>query len=125
MYTISIMLLIGTFSVYFVSGGFRKKCGINKNIEFYYQSVDCGSTTNFTFFFSVLAFVYFVWDITTLLLYVCKIRSFKRYKSENVIIYSRILSNNMIREKLDYILFNKFVTINYMELFNEFDVRTC
>lgn len=42
--------------------------------------------------FTSVVMIYFIWDFITLLLYVCQIRRFQRYKTQNVVIYNRISS---------------------------------
>eukprot|EP01084_Bolivina_argentea_P007980 14935_1 len=53
-----------------------KSCGLNKTYQFYYiRNSDISSIVD-TILFNVYMITYLCWEILTLLLYVCKIRSF-------------------------------------------------
>ena len=71
----------------------NSECGINSNWDYYYHSIDLHSISSLNgliiyFTFSILCLI---WDITTFLLYVYKIRFFRRYKESQRSVYQRIL----------------------------------
>ena len=75
----------------------KSQCHINtKNLEFEYKSINPSEFIDYTppdISVFLVAFVYICWDTSTLLLYIFKIRSFKRvYKETQPNVYQRILS---------------------------------
>eukprot|EP01084_Bolivina_argentea_P063386 115750_1 len=85
--TIIIMSIFGS-----IFGGIPSVCGINKKYEFYVEFIYFEKELRDFTRLVAGGLIYFTWDILTLLLYAFKIRSFKKFKGENMAIHKRILS---------------------------------
>ena len=73
--------------------GLKAKCGINSKLEFYHIPPDITSFPNAILWLWIHAFSYVTWDLTTLLLYYAKIRSFSDIiKGKEEKVYKRVLS---------------------------------
>ena len=89
-----ILLMMSWFTLLMLNGqtdGLNINCGINANFEYYYSRYNPDLLKNDTWV-AITAYSYNVWDITTLLLYIFKIRLFNYYKNNEPIVYKRILS---------------------------------
>ncbi len=65
-------------------------CGINNKYQLVVEYSSMFSL--YPFMTAIGTIVYILWDLTTLFLYILKVLSFKRYKTENKNIYNRIMS---------------------------------
>eukprot|EP01084_Bolivina_argentea_P059980 109574_1 len=93
MYAISAIFVVNILIGLLLIGSCPIICGINKHYQFYYQPNFFNVPFNIRSSWLVASFLmYLLWDICILLLYSCKIRTFKRYKTENTNVYQRILS---------------------------------
>eukprot|EP01084_Bolivina_argentea_P042645 78622_1 len=92
MFTIGIILGINSFILPFISGYIPSHCGIADDYKFYVEFIDFGSLQLFNIWIGAWSFIYLCWDVCTLLLYALKIKTFRKFKSENIDIYKRILS---------------------------------
>ena len=93
MYMLPALSIICAMSVMFVHGiELTNYCGINKKWKF--VSDDSGLLTNpaTIITWSTNSIVFLLWDFATLLLYICRGISFKKYKSENIDVFHRIMS---------------------------------
>ena len=73
---------------------FRSECGYNDKYEFYFHPIQLFGPRAIMpgFYFSLLGLGFSVWDILTLCLYIMKIWRFKKYATEEPIVYKRIMS---------------------------------
>ena len=97
MYAMGIMVGIGVvFSAKMWEGSnfFRTDCAINHDLVYHYQHVDILSIDQKLAVPSVLttAFLLTVWDFSMLILYIHKIKGFRRFKEEQPDIFKRIMS---------------------------------
>ena len=93
MVIIGILLLINWPLANLFSGVLilKSKCGIDKHGQFYYISHKKLVFEGAFIWPGLVIISYLSWDVLTLILYVSKIISFKRYKEINLVIYKRIL----------------------------------
>ena len=89
-----IYIICSNVYLWFLSS-YPSVCGINQQNQFFIQ-LDISVFTTSTYVTVALlsgsiSVSYFIWDLTTFFLYVCKVRSFKKYKSEQKI-HNRIMS---------------------------------
>ena len=93
---VSAVLALNVLALPFLMWGVPSRCGINSRLEFEHEfwkepwvmKADGAAIVN-TWVTSLFA-AWALWDLTTLLLYVCKIRSFRKFKSDNAEVYARI-----------------------------------
>eukprot|EP01084_Bolivina_argentea_P032573 60275_1 len=92
MYIIGILLIFNTQCLGWICVQAPLFCGINKK----YQYIAKYDAQQFllvsTHWFSISKISACLWDFTTLLLYIIKVTSFRKYKSKQVIVYNRIMS---------------------------------
>ena len=74
------------------SFGFNAKCGINSNLEYYSKSIHLSFIKYSIIWSAITWLLYTVWDIMTLLLYIAKVRLFKKFQKSEPLVYQRILS---------------------------------
>ena len=103
----------------FTENGFaiKTECGINKNTQFYYISLYQSQNNDNNALYNILILLATAmslgWDIMTLLMYYCKIRSFKEYQSTKPVVQKRI--NFILSKILIITLFYQITT--YMIIF--------
>eukprot|EP01084_Bolivina_argentea_P187653 323173_1 len=99
MFLIGIIILLSGMINTLFSIGIPLQCGINKHAQFYTNNKQLFPDLNSThqsmrprnMWFAGQTGVYFCWDMLTLLLYVIKLKTFKKFKTENITIYKRIV----------------------------------
>eukprot|EP01084_Bolivina_argentea_P148921 260258_1 len=93
-----VMIIIGIcgFITWSIAPWFWTRTPINCYINNKYQGVQMYSASAYhpTTFIGVptVGIIYLLWDFTTLLLYVAKVRSFRKYKTEQIDVYRRIMA---------------------------------
>ena len=101
MFLIGIFLIINIIILYSMQYGFIISCGMNNKYQYVYVTTVTKSRSLTDIEFVVWALsnmaMYLFWDITTLLLYIAKIRLFKSMKltkqtEKSMVIYKRVLS---------------------------------
>ena len=90
----------------------KSECYVNTKFQYVAISADpdFGVAGQYgLIWFIFVSILYIVWDISTLLLYACKIRSFRQFKESQPIVYKRIVS---ILQKIFFLsLFYEIVTV--------------
>eukprot|EP01084_Bolivina_argentea_P270699 460357_1 len=94
MYAIGAVLILDGIVFCLFEGKIPTHCGIDQTYSHYVEYLDFESKTMYLFLAYLFSLIYLFWDITTLLLYIFGIRSFKKMNinSKNIDIYKRILS---------------------------------
>lgn len=93
-----------------------KTCGINDKYLFYSTSFDIVSSNQYASYLTVSHFVYFLWDVITLLLYTFKAYSFRtQSKSHNA-------DNSGIWERIKSILYRVILLTIFYEFYNTFSL---
>ena len=113
-WTFIIMIIIGIFIIFLwpitIMGLFDviySKCGITSEFEFYYIPVATFLFEHAFIWLNATALLFFSWDIATLLLFYCKIRSFRDViKDKNEFVYKRVL----------FILYHIFIVTMFYEM---------
>eukprot|EP01084_Bolivina_argentea_P178886 309173_1 len=118
MYSIGIIWFFSVVITASFSGALPGICGINEKYEYYVQYIDIGSPSVWRIGVVPLLLVYICWDAMTLLLYVLKIKSFKKIfgnknHKANANIYRRILCimHRVLILTLFYEIFTLLVTL--------------
>ena len=109
MYIIGIPLLFGGIANGWIRFNIFGTCGINNNFE-YYQDDYTIVNKEFLNIVHVINLVYTIWDFGTLLLYIFKVMSFKKFKTRETKIYNRIMSI-LIRIVILTILYQIFAVL--------------
>ena len=87
-----ILLLFGGILNGWIRFNIFGKCGINNDYEYYKDDYTIVNKSLLNMV-HVINIIYTFWDFGTLLLYICKVMSFKKYKSsKKTVIYNRIMS---------------------------------
>eukprot|EP01084_Bolivina_argentea_P119072 211179_1 len=95
MFTIGILLFLNVCIYPLVFTLWNTECGINSKYQFYpKQSLLLQNTENISIgiWVNVTVFIFIIWDLLTLLLYIIKVYSFRKYKSKDIKVYRRIMS---------------------------------
>ena len=87
---VSTFMMIAPITFFSNVHGIRIKCGINSKFQYYYTTI--GDYPWIVLTGSIVVFLGVIWDITTLALYLFKIRLFREYKDAEPAVYKRILS---------------------------------
>eukprot|EP01084_Bolivina_argentea_P187654 323174_1 len=94
MFLIGIIILLSGMINALFANGLPLQCGINKQIQFYTNNKQLFPDLDAIYksiWFGGQACIYFFWDMMTLLLYIIKLKTFKKFKTENITIYKRII----------------------------------
>eukprot|EP01084_Bolivina_argentea_P059256 108167_1 len=67
-------------------------CGVNQHIVYIETNANYRYHPLYGIITGIYAFIYLLWDFMTLSLYIIKVISFRKYKSENIDVYKRIMS---------------------------------
>eukprot|EP01084_Bolivina_argentea_P092654 166675_1 len=67
-------------------------CGINNKYQYFANDTQLPDIQLFKFWTNTSLALYLLWDITTLALYTMKVLSFRKYKSQQPVVYQRIMS---------------------------------
>ena len=73
---------------------FNSKCGYNAEYEFYFQPIQLFGHRLIIpwYYYSACTFAFTIWDFITLFLYMMKIWRLKKYKTQQPMVYKRIMS---------------------------------
>lgn len=96
MFIIGVLVAVNVWFYAWIWMGPNSKCGINNKYQYFFEPIITMKSDSYesitSIWQSVSLSVYLIWDIITLLLYVMKVYSFRKYKPQNIKVYNRIMS---------------------------------
>eukprot|EP01084_Bolivina_argentea_P259433 437740_1 len=94
MYIIGILIMIDTTVGIWIVNHIPFVCGINKEYTFYAKFSNSGYFVGplFTPWYTISSLIYLLWDMITLILYTNKVISFRKYKSQQIEVFNRIMA---------------------------------